>query len=283
MCLRHNFPAPWQVSCLWGEFYYDFKPYVSLHQRSSGYISMPTKRARGPVARGFLEFARMTVKELVACLLDDGLLIDLKGTPCPHPDCLKSGLSGSEERVLGSCRVNAKSVRDEVTSKTAFHRCLCCRRKYSVCFMSPLYKLVGSGCSTANTVTLCFWNCVYGASVTLTAAQCKLNEKTVQKYYDLAKSILSDDAALRQSSIKFGGGSDNTVDIEADESVFGKWKVWDAEQNEWVYYWYVWLGIVQQGDFSKYWLKCIGVTSSRGEGRLPPMKHEFWCGAPLDC
>jgi hypothetical protein len=54
------------------------------------------------------------------------------------------------------------------------------------------------------------------------------------------------------------------------------WKEYVGEPAEVVHYWYVWLGVVQRGDTSKFWLRPVGVTESHGEGRLPPLCGDFW-------
>ena len=79
----------------------------------------------------------------------------------------------------------------------------------------------------------------------------------------------------RQSGWRFGGNGAATTDVEADESQFAHWRVVDPATGKVVHYWWVWLGVVQRGDFTKLWLKPIGVTESHGEqGRVPPLQHE---------
>ena len=52
--------------------------------------------------------------------------------------------------------------------------------------------------------------------------------------------------------------------------------MYDEETQEWVYYWYVWLGVVSRGAIETLWLEPVGVTSSRGEARVPPLDKERW-------
>ena len=61
--------------------------YRSIHQRPSAYERRPVKRSRAPAERPFRQLARMTACELTEALIEDGLLQDLEGTPCPHQAC----------------------------------------------------------------------------------------------------------------------------------------------------------------------------------------------------
>ena len=71
-----------------------------------------------------------------------------------------------------------------------------------------------------------------------------LNEKTVAAMYREVRLVIGQDVLLRQKAIVFGNRGSRTVDIEADETVIKKFKV----DGEAVWYFYVWLGIMERGN-----------------------------------
>lgn len=89
-------------------------------------------------------------------------------------------------------------------------------------------------------------------------------------------------AALKhQEWVKFGGLENGaTVDVEADETVvaqFSQDEVVEGKVQK-VFYYYVWLGVLQRGDPEKMYLVPVGLTRSVDQGRLPPLKPSAWKG-----
>jgi len=72
----------------------------------------------------------------------------------------------------------------------------------------------------------------------------------------------------------------DTVDVEADETVVAKYcqteQIDGAEKL--VHYFYVWVGMLQRGCPDKLYLVPAGVTRSVDQGRLPPLRNDFWAG-----
>ena len=90
-------------------------------------------------------------------------------------------------------------------------------------------------------------------------------------FYSSARRIMAEDALRKQKEIRFGELLGNkTADFEPDESQFFSWR--EVEGGERVYHYYVWLGVCQRGAPEKLWLKERGVTTSHGEGRMPPLE-----------
>ena len=86
---------------------------------------------------------------------------------------------------------------------------------------------------------------------------------------------MAEGALRKHKEIRFGELPGNkTADFEPDESQFFSWR--EVEGGERVYHYYVWLGVCQRGAPEKLWLKERGVTTSHGEGRMPPLEVQFW-------
>lgn len=64
--------------------------YVWPEQRTAEYEARPTKKSRGVTELSLVAVARMSAQTLCGTALEAGLLIDLKGTPCPNTHCEKS-------------------------------------------------------------------------------------------------------------------------------------------------------------------------------------------------
>lgn len=81
--------------------------------------------------------------------------------------------------------------------------------------------------------------------------------------------------------MKFGGLENGaTVDVEADETVVAKFSQDEVVEGkvQKVFYYYVWLGVLQRGDPEKMYLVPVGLTRSVDQGRLPPLKPSAWKG-----
>eukprot|EP00969_Alexandrium_andersonii_P162929 7202343-Alexandrium_andersonii.AAC.1 len=83
--------------------------------------------------------------------------------------------------------------------------------------------------------------------------------------------------ALRLQEEFVLGGSDrgDTVDVEADESVFGHWKAGEGQHC-----WWIWLGLKQRGAHESLWLTCLGVWESQadehGAAKPPQLTSDEW-------
>ena len=90
------------------------------------------------------------------------------------------------------------------------------------------------------------WNCAHGVSITTTALQLGLNEKTATKHYRRAMEVMCCDVIQKQSEVVFGeleGGL--TADCEADEHSFAYWNDGDT------HFWYPWVGVVEVMDATR--------------------------------
>jgi hypothetical protein len=75
--------------------------WVSPLPAQKEYESRPSHRARAVVHRGLIDLSRMDPKELTEALIDDGLLPDLVGCPCPNVKCEQQTQGYGQQRVLG--------------------------------------------------------------------------------------------------------------------------------------------------------------------------------------
>ena len=97
----------------------------------------------------------------------------------------------------------------------------------------------------------------------------------MRRFYDAARSVMSEGALRRQAEVRFGGRGAATTELEADESVFASWKEWDEDKQCMAHCFFVVVGIVQRCDLSKCYDKPVGVTKS-AEGPPPPLNEAFW-------
>ena len=252
--------------------------YANIQTRSLQYETQPTQRSRAPVSLGFCELDRMPLLDLGNKLIDCWLLCDLQGAPCVHPDCKPDpkGRFGERKPVLG-CLVVASVGTRECPRFALCYRCEQCRARVAVNRGSMIYPQA-RGSKGLRERTLCFWNCVEGATMTFTARQLKISENAVREYYTMARCIMAMGALERQSKIKFGGFGTKTVDIEIDEHVFFVWEDGDIK------YFYVYIGVIQRGNMQTLWMAPLigtdplmppGVTHSTKEVRVPPVTDQF--------
>ena len=128
-------------------------------------------------------------------------------------------------------------------------------------------------------MTMAFWNCVVGISLSHTCQQLDLNEKTVGEWFSIARRVMASDALERQSKIRFGQNGTKTIVVEADETQIFHWSEVLEEGGVQFrrHYYYVWLGVVARGDLSTLYLTPVGLTISDGEkGAVPPLKESMW-------
>jgi ribosomal protein L32 len=248
--------------------------YTPLHQRTSAYNKRPLQRSRAEVHRGFVELSRMDPEELTNALIEDGLLPELDGAPCPNVKCEQQSKGYGKVRGMGKlckAKVTDKTL-DMLCIRNVWHRCMSCRCRIPVTRGVPLFE----GATWPSLALLAYWNCVEGVDMTACVRQLKVSEELVRRWYHTARVIMAEDALKRQESIVFGRPGSETTDIEADESSFFSWSEIDPETKERVYRWYVWLGVVERGNLASLWLSPVGITTSRGEPRMPPLKNDKW-------
>ncbi|CAE7295465.1 MCM7, partial [Symbiodinium sp. CCMP2592] len=246
--------------------------YTALHQRSTDYINKSRQRSRATLSRDFLTFARMSPMELALALIEDGLLQNLEGTRCTNPKCgEQKGFGG--ESILGPLRQGQKNE-PNMTRRAVHYRCQCCRKRVTISAGNPLFVGSGAGQHSMSLTILALWNCVEGISITHTVHQLAVDEKVVS-WYRTARQIMVWDILRLQDVMIFGKGSE-TIDVEADESQFQSWSIVNDSSGARTYYWYVWLGVIQRGNPSNFYLESLGVTVSHGEPRVPPLTAAAW-------
>jgi hypothetical protein len=125
------------------------------------------------------------------------------------------------------------------------------------------------------------WATVEGWPETYIIRALRCSEGLVQKHMKAARCVMAWGAVQQQKDIvlgKLAGGI--TAECEADETEVGHWRqdeIHDGKAIK-VWYWYVWVGILQRGDPSKFFICELGVSQSRGKPRIPKMKNESWAG-----
>ena len=126
--------------------------YTQLPTRSTHYKKRPTHVARAPLKRSWLALARASPRELVGILAEDGLIADLKGTPCPRKRKSTDGVCGLP---LGKRRASDQHG-PNIQQKTVWHKCGSwgCRQRHGVALHNPLFAgFLGA------TVTAWAWLC----------------------------------------------------------------------------------------------------------------------------
>lgn len=257
--------------------------YTPVRQRSKEYDGRPRQMSRAPMRTSFLRLARAPPALLGWMCVQDGLLCDLEGQPCPNPRCAEASHRGfGEAAKLGPrviCKQKGFANWQDVSVHTVFHRCGNCRVRVRLNHGSRLFGNTGGGNKGVSYMTMAFWNCVVGISLSHTCQQLDLNEKTVGEWYRLARRIMAADALERQSKIRFGRRGTTTTVIEADETQLFHWSEEVSEQGVSFrrHWWYVWLGVIERGDLTKLYLTPVGLTKSDGEkGAVPPLPMECW-------
>ena len=148
-----------------------------------------------------------------------------------------------------------------------------------------MLDVVGHGaCNPTQHIIVC-WCFARGLQMTQASLVAGLSETIVKRLYGLARVPVVLDALRRQSMMRFGGdlSSSRTVDVEADEKRFKAWTSSSADSADSIaWHWCSWLGITERGNApglwgqSKLWLRCIGVTASSRQARVPPLSAEVW-------
>lgn len=257
--------------------------YTMVRQRSKQYDARARQLSRVRMRTSWLRLARAQPKTMSWMCIQDGLLCDLSGCPCPNPKCGESKQQGfSGEAKLGRLVVGSasrSSHSQDVSASSVFYRCGLCRARVRVNHGSRLYGSVGGGNKGVSYMTLTFWNCAVGISLSHTCQQLDLNEGTVGAWYQTARRIMAADALERQAQIRFGQQGPMTVVIEADETQIFHWSemVTEGGMTFRRHWWYVWLGVVARGDLSTLYLTPVGLTKSDGDkGAVPPLSPAVW-------
>ena len=255
--------------------------YVALHQRTPAYENRPSHSAKVRPARTAKELLRMTAYHFAKAQIEDKLLADLQGAPCTQPGCYSGNVAKAHEerpRVLGRLSRPKRCVEMDVTRKTVYYRCLRCRSFFAATHGSVIFNRVGGGSASFTDNVLAFFNCVHDVSVTATCKQLGLSEPVARGFYDTARAIMQFGALRLQALVAFGRLADGVAaDIEPDEAQFFKWSEYaGTEDGEKTYHYYVWLGVRQRGSPDKFYLEDMGVETSHGQGRVPPLEPQVW-------
>ena len=120
--------------------------YVNKRQRSEIYDSKPTKRSRAKIAICSKVLTRMAPFALTNWLIQNQLLTDLQGSPCPLENCVSNWgvISQSLQGSLGKlCQsLNPLLQLGDITVAKVFYRCSRCRAVFRVNFGSCLFSAV---------------------------------------------------------------------------------------------------------------------------------------------
>jgi hypothetical protein len=244
--------------------------YTQIQLRTESYESKASKMARAPLARDFLSLSRASPRELAMILLDDKLLEDLNGVPCPRKKCQDSDCQGylSSTKTLGSLRTS-KDKGQDINSKTVWHACDVCNVHQSVALYNPIFAgFVGKTSRGVSIAVLAFWNALEGVPQTVTVRQLNIGEQLCQHLYFRANAIMAFGAHRLQSELVWGTGGDATVECEIDCTVICKWK--QEEDGHMVYYYYVYMGARQRGSALHFAIAPAGISRSVDEGRVNP-------------
>ena len=159
--------------------------YTQLQLRTKDFESRASKMARAPLARDFLSLARASPGDLARMLLDEQLLEDLRGTPCPRQKCQDTEREGyiSSTKTLGKlCVHNSKG--EDISLLTAYYSCDVCRTHQSVALYNPIFDgFLGKGAKGVSIAVLGFWNAVEGVPVGITVRQLNISEQLAQHLY----------------------------------------------------------------------------------------------------
>ena len=236
--------------------------YTQLHLRTTEFNERASKMARAPLARDFLTLARAYPGTLAQMLLDDKLLDNLQGVPCPREKCQAAvGAQGylSSTKTLGTMRVN-NNVGWNISKQTVFHSCDVCNVKQSVALYNPLFAgfVGGHGSHGVSMAVLAFWNALEGVPEYLTIRQLNIGEQLCSHLYFRAQSVMAYGAIRMQNELVWGTGTSETVECEVDCTVICKWQV--VEDGRFVYYYYVYMGARQRGSTRHFAIHHIGTT-----------------------
>lgn len=245
--------------------------YVAKHQRTEQYETQPSRRSRAPVSRAIKDLDQMSAYDLCKAMVEDGILVDMSGQACRTCGSGKLGhMKATKEATVPASAVKSRNV---------FHRCNGCRIRVCVTDGNKLFTGLGHGGVSLNDVVAIWAMEVEGYSTLQIMRHHNVSDKTVAKWTKVAREIMERHAvALQSERWPFPGREDNlTVDIEADESVFAKWKDYPKQPGEKVihYYW-PWIGMMIRGDPASLWLRPLAVRHSVGEGRLPQLTADLW-------
>ena len=131
-----------------------------------------------------------------------------------------------------------------IHQKTVWHKCASweCRQRQGVALHNPLFSgFLGGNSHGVSLAVLAFWNAVEGAPQSLTIRQLGIGEELCSRLYDRAFAVMGAEALRMQDAIEWGTGSDLTVEVELDCSVFGRWRKVHPEIGKRKFHYYVYL------------------------------------------
>jgi hypothetical protein len=126
-------------------------------------------------------------------------------------------------------------------------------------------------------------NAIKGFTMTQVTRVLSCHENVAQEWMAAARRVMAHAAVQIQRRYVFGQRSDTlTIDVEADETVFAKWKeVREGQPTR--YFWWVWLGIQVRGVPESLFLRDCGVRTSladaKGVARPPQISVKEWLAA----
>ena len=174
------------------------------------------------------ELTQMNAKEMHDYLTsaDCGLLEDLQGQVCLNSKCLAGDapVKRSTNFTLAPLSAAKHADSNQISSKTMYYPSKCCHSELAVNHGSSLYSDLGGRSHSLTKKTIAFWFAVEGASETFTSRFLRVDEKVVQQWYDVVRTVTEADALKRQDEIVFGGRSFTTI-VEVDETVVKSYKV----------------------------------------------------------
>jgi len=186
--------------------------YMAPHQRADFY-GTTVQRSRARLTRSLVGLLRATPRQWVGDMIADGLVEDLRGTPCPAcadkaPAPGKRSLEHlGGEAMLGPvvCPKRARGDEEEgptnkITARTVHYRCGLCRSRFDVTRGNPLFQAaVGHGRVTPDIVVAILWMTVENCTHTQVMRTLDVSMQVATEYMDLARSIMAHAALQHQT------------------------------------------------------------------------------------
>jgi hypothetical protein len=261
------------------------KMYMAEHQRAAGYGEI-AQSSRAPLSLPGIDIIRASAEELVTKMIEQGVLENLQGRPCPRCEAGEQKQYGfKEDTILGALSTKDGGKATNISRATVCYRCESCRERVVVVDSNPAFFKSVPGSLSPTFHIFILWATVEGWTETHLVRFTGLNRSTVAASMGMARKIMAWDAEESQKEISFGGFDNGvTVDIEADESEFGHWceerRTTPGSGNTIkVWHWFVMLGVLERGNSAKFWLRPLELHHSRHEPRMPGLKNHEWASA----
>ena len=165
---------------------------MNISQRTRTYEQRPRARTRAALTRSFFDLVSMTPLSLARVCIEDGLLPDLQGSPCPNVLCEQQSRGYCTERVLGQLspapRVDASF--DRFSRDNICYRCKACRCRVPVTRGCPLFR----GSTWLAKSMLAMWLCVEGVSLSTACRMLNVGDDLARRWYRTAQVVMSSDA-----------------------------------------------------------------------------------------